>query len=489
LGYYSFEREVPVDAPTGRWQVEFRTDPASREAVQGMALRIEEFLPERMKLELDAAQRILRPGQPLRLQASGAYLYGAPAAGNRITARLAVTVEQHPLEGMPGWFFGDPTVNLPREARDVVEATLDAQGRIEQDIALPEEVKADTPVSAVVSASLFESGGRSVNRSLARVMWPADALVGVRPQFDDRDGAEANSSPGFELLRVGADGRPRPVRGLQVTLVREHRDYHWRHGDGGWEYEFSRRYENVETRTVDVGETAARLDFAVEWGEYRLDVRDPETKLVTRYPFRAGWGWGDDNRGVDARPDKVKLSLDRSGYRAGDTLEVTVTPPHPGKGLLMVESDQMLYLQEIDAKAGSTFEIPVTADWERHDVYVTALVFRGGSASSAITPARAVGVAHVPMDRRDRRVAVGLKAPEKIEPEGPLQVVLSAPQLAGKEAYATVSAVDVGILNITRYPVPDARAHFFAQRRLGVDAWDVYGRVIESYEGGAARLR
>src|SRR5690606_38807122 len=159
LGYYSFEREVPVDAPTGRWQVEFRTDPASREAVQGMALRIEEFLPERMKLELDAAQRILRPGQPLRLQASGAYLYGAPAA------------------------------NLPREARDVVEATLDAEGRIEQDIALPEEVKADTPVSAVVSASLFESGGRSVNRSLARVMWPADALVGVRPQFDDRDGA------------------------------------------------------------------------------------------------------------------------------------------------------------------------------------------------------------------------------------------------------------------------------------------------------------
>ncbi len=489
LGYYSFEREVPVDAPTGRWQVEFRTDPASREAVQGMALRIEEFLPERMKLELDAAQRILRPGQPLRLQASGAYLYGAPAAGNRITARLAVTVEQHPLEGMPGWFFGDPTVNLPREARDVVEATLDAQGRIEQDIALPEEVKADTPVSAVVSASLFESGGRSVNRSLARVMWPADALVGVRPQFDDRDGAEANSSPGFELLRVGADGRPRPVRGLQVTLVREHRDYHWRHGDGGWEYEFSRRYENVETRTVDVGETAARLDFAVEWGEYRLDVRDPETKLVTRYPFRAGWGWGDDNRGLDARPDKVKLSLDRSGYRAGDTLEVTVTPPHPGKGLLLVESDRLLYVQEIEARAGRTFRIPVTQDWERHDVYVTALVFRGGSAPSKVTPARAVGVAHVPMDRRDRRVAVGLKAPGTITPEGPLQVVLSAPQLAGKEAWATVSAVDVGILNITRYPVPDARAHFFAQRRLGVDAWDVYGRVIESYEGGAARLR
>src|SRR5690606_16831555 len=42
-GYYRFELEIPADAPTGRWQVEFRTDPDARQAVQGMTLRIEEF--------------------------------------------------------------------------------------------------------------------------------------------------------------------------------------------------------------------------------------------------------------------------------------------------------------------------------------------------------------------------------------------------------------------------------------------------------------
>src|SRR5690606_2665905 len=102
-GYYRFEREIPVEAPTGRWQVEFRTDPADKDAVQGMALRIEEFLPERMKLELDSAQARLAKGEPLRLEATGAYLYGAPAAGNRFTARLAVSVEQHPVESLPGY--------------------------------------------------------------------------------------------------------------------------------------------------------------------------------------------------------------------------------------------------------------------------------------------------------------------------------------------------------------------------------------------------
>ncbi|WP_312771441.1 alpha-2-macroglobulin family protein [Pseudoxanthomonas mexicana] len=489
-GYFSFEQAIPTEAPTGRWQVEFRTDPASKEAVQGMTLRIEEFLPERMKLDLDAAQPVLKPGEALKLKATAAYLYGAPASGYRFTAKLAVAIEQHPLDQLPGYFFGDPTMELPKDAKDIIDTTLPENGVLQEDIVLPAEAKPRSPIAAIVSGSVYETGGRTVNRTLKRVLWPANALVGIRPLFDDKDGADANANAGFEVVRVDAGGKPQPGKGLKATLVRELRDYHWNYDeDGGWDYDFTRRFENKDTRTLDVGAGASKIDFPVEWGEYRLDVFDPATGLTTRYPFRAGWSWDDQNRGLDARPDKVKLALDRTGYRAGDTLKVTVTPPHAGKGLLMVESDRMLYVQAIDAKPGSTFSIPVTKDWERHDVYVTALVFRGGSAPSKITPARAVGVVHVPMDRRDRRVAVGLSVPKQMRPEQNLPVTVSVPELAGQLAHVTVSAVDVGILNITRFPVPDANAQFFAQRRFGVDAYDIYGRVIESFEGGSAKIR
>ncbi|NUS59893.1 MAG: alpha-2-macroglobulin family protein, partial [Lysobacter sp.] len=455
-GYVRHAQAIPVDAPTGRWRIEFRTDPASKDAVQGMLLRIEEFLPERMKLDLDAPAR-LAPRQPLQLKAIGAYLYGAPAAGNRFTAKLAVAVEQHPIESLKGWFFGDPTLELPKEAKDVVDATLGADGTLSQAIALPDEAKPVSPIAAIVTGSVFESGGRSVNRTLKRVVWPAETLVGVRPLFDDKEGPDNNSNAGFELARYSADGTMRAVQGARVTLMREERDYHWSWGDdGGWDYEHTSRWKQIETRNVDLSTNAVRVAFPVEWGEYRLDVFDPTTKLTTRYPFTAGWSWGDENRGLDARPDKVKLSLDKTHYRAGDTLKVTVTPPHEGEGLLMVESDRMLFVQDIEAKPGATFEIPVTKDWERHDVYVTALVFRGGSAQSKVTPARAVGIAHVAMDRRDRTVAVGIAAPKSMRPQQKLPVVVSAPTLAGKTAHVVISAVDVGILNITRFPVPDA---------------------------------
>lgn len=506
LGYYAWNYTIPADAPTGRWQVEFRATPDGKDVVEAMTLRVEEFLPERMKLDLDTAQPVLRPGEPLKLKATAAYLYGAPADGNRFTARLAVSADQHPFanaDALPGktnaakadaykgWFFGDPTIALPKEAKDIVDDKFDAQGHYAQDIDLPDEAaKAKAPIAAVLSGSVYETGGRTVSRTIKRTLWPADTLVAVRPLFDDADGASPNGNAGFEVIRVDSAGKRVAGSGLKVSLVRERRDYLWRWNDNAWAFDYTSRYENVASKTVDVSAaSSAKVDFPVQWGGYRLQVLDPQTGLTTIYPFNAGWSWDDQNRGLDARPDKVKLALDKTSYKAGDTLKVTLTPPQPGPGVLLVESDHLLYTANVDVKAGSTFQIPVTSDWERHDVYVTALVLRGGAATEKTTPARAVGEAWVPMGRDDRKLAVNLSAPVQMLPERDMAVTIKAPQLAGKQAYATVSAVDVGILNITRFPVPDAAAYFFAQRRLGIDAYDIYGRVIEAFEGGTAKLR
>lgn len=491
LGYYAWDYAIPADAPTGRWQVEFRDSPDGKDVVDAFALRVEEFLPERMKLDLDSAQPVIRPGEPLKLIATAAYLYGAPADGNRFTARLTVAAEQHPIDALKDYYFGDPTIVLPKDAKDIIDEKFDAQGKYQQDIALPDEAKAaKAPVSAIVSGSVYETGGRTVTRVLKRTLWPAPALIGVRPLFDSKDGASPNANAGFELLRVDAAGKRLSAKGLKVALVRERRDYRWTWADKGWNYDFTPRYENVASKTLDFPATSnGKVDFPVEWGEYRLEVLDPETGLTSRYPFQAGWSWDDQNRGLDARPDKVKLALDKTSYRAGDILKVTVTPPQPGKGLLLVESDHLLHVMPIDARPGAVFSVPVTAEWERHDVYVTALVFRGGSAAEVTTPARAVGEAHVPMARADRSLNVTLSVAKQSLPERDLPVTIVARQLAGKQAFVTVSAVDVGILNITRFPVPDPFAYFFAPRRLAIDAYDLYGRVIESFEGGTAKLR
>jgi uncharacterized protein YfaS (alpha-2-macroglobulin family) len=492
LGYYSYQRTLSADAPTGRWSVEFRSDPAAAEPLGRFAFRIEEFLPERLKLALDSTVERLAPGENLPLSVDGDYLYGAPAAGNRFTAEVFYRHDLHPVTSKADFFFGDPTIELPKEPQAAIDAKLGDDGLLSEEIAvLPDGPEVTSPVQVLVAGSVFEGGGRAVRRSLTRTIWPADVLVGVRPLFDIEDGADANGTAGFEIVRVDAAGTMKAAAALQIKLIREDREFHWTWNDGqGWRSDFTRRYETkAETTLALDGNAAGKFSSPVTWGEYRLEITDPETGLTMRYPFTAGWSWNDDNVGVDARPDKVKLALDKSGYRAGDVLTVTLTSPHDGPGVLLVESDKLLYRVDIEARKDATFEIPVSEEWERHDVYITALVFRPQGSDQRTGPGRAIGVAHVPMARSDRRAAVELKAPERSRPGDNIDVGISAPEFAGQTAYVVVEAVDIGILNLTNYPVPDAADYFLAQRGLSVESWDLYGRVIERLQGERARLR
>ncbi len=491
LNYFEFSQVIPADAPTGLWQLEFRLDPASKDSVQAFPFHVEEFLPERLKVEISSPQQQLAPGQPLKMQVASSYLYGAPAAGNRFTAKLLLAPQVHPVAKLPDTFFGNPLVDLPKSADDVLDAKLDARGTLQRDVALPEDVKPTAPLAVTLSGSVYESGGRAVTRLLKRTYWPAAELVGVRPLFDPKQGAASEAPAGFEILRANAAGQLLAGQHLQVRLHRELRDFYWLYErDDGWKSNANQRLQLIEEKDVDVAAgSVARVEFPVQWGSYRVEVYDPATKLTTVFPFFAGYSWEDENLGKEARPDKVKLALDKARYRVGDTLKVTVTPPHVGPGVLLVESDHLLYAKDIDAKAGATFSIPVTADWQRHDVYVTALVFRGGQAIEHTTPARAMGIAHVAIERNDRRIPLKLTAPSMMRPGNPLDVNVQAGDLAGKQAFVTLSAVDQGVLNITDYAVPDAWAWMFAQRALGVDAFDLYSRIIEAMDGVVGKLR
>ena len=60
---------------------------------------------------------------------------------------------------------------------------------------------------------------------------------------------------------------------------------------------------------------------------------------------------------------------------------------------------------------------------------------------------------------------------------------------ANEDAFVTVAAVDVGILNLTRYEAPDPDGWYFGQRQLGLEIRDLYGRLIDGSLGATGKLR
>ena len=495
-GYYKKAIELPADAATGFWNLELRADPAAKVASTVMRIGVEEFLPERMKLDLATKAEQLAPeSQGWQIDLAGNYLYGAPAAGNKLLGVVNTERNRNPLEKkLPGFIFGDADEDTVRSRNELEETALDGEGKASVSVDLSPVQKRRSPFTVRATLSLLESGGRPVVRSIERTWWPAPVLVGLRPMFVGAYAREGSNAE-FEVAVADTAANLKAGTALPVRIFRENRNWYWRFDDQrGWHSGYNETDELVATTQVSVpAGSRGKLLVPVKYGRYRVEVLNPETKLITRYRFYAGWSAKDDEtQGV--RPDRVALKLDKPAYADGETAKLTITPPHAGEALITVEGDKLLWSRRMSLPAdGSTIDIPIAAEWKRHDLYVTAMVLRPGSAGekggAGVTPARALGLAYLPLERGNRKLNVAMEAPKKMAPDQPLKVKIKVPDAKGQSAMVTLSAVDVGILNITSFKSPDPHGFFFAKLRYGHDLYDVYGRLIEAMAGQKGKLK
>ncbi|EST75253.1 alpha-2-macroglobulin domain-containing protein [Escherichia coli ECA-0157] len=503
-GLYHLTWPLDSNAATGMWHIRANT---GDNQYRMWDFHVEDFMPERMALNLTGEKTPLTPNDEVKFSVVGYYLYGAPANGNTLQGQLFLRPLREAVSALPGFEFGDIAAENLSRTLDEVQLTLDDKGRGE--VSTESQWKeTHSPLQVIFQGSLLESGGRPVTRRAEQAIWPADALPGIRPQFASKSVydyrtdstvkqpiVDEGSNAAFDIVYSDAQGVKKAVSGLQVRLIRERRDYYWNWSeDEGWQSQFDQKdlIENEQTLDLKADETG-KVSFPVEWGAYRLEVKAPN-EAVSSVRFWAGYSWQDNSDGSGAvRPDRVTLKLDKASYRPGDTIKLHIAAPTAGKGYAMVESSEgPLWWQEIDVPAqGLDLTIPVDKTWNRHDLYLSTLVVRPGDKSRSATPKRAVGVLHLPLGDENRRLDLALETPAKMRPNQPLTVKIKASTKNGekpKQVNVLVSAVDSGVLNITDYVTPDPWQAFFGQKRYGADIYDIYGQVIEG-QGRLAALR
>ena len=226
----------------------------------------------------------------------------------------------------------------------------------------------------------------------------------------------------------------------------------------------------------------------MEWGRYRLEVSSLDAGgPATSIAFDAGYYVASDSAET---PDALEIALDRENYAAGETAKLRVSPRFAGEMLVAIGTDRLVETINVTVPAeGGEVEIPVKAEWGA-GAYVTATLFRPGSAQESRMPMRAIGTTWLQVTPGERELKVSIELPEKTTPNQrfsiPVSVIGAA---AGEEVFATVAPVDVGILNLTRYEAPDPVSWYFGQRQLGLEIRDIYGNLIDGSQGvfGAVR--
>ena len=480
--------DIGGDAMTGTWRARLHADPKAP-AIASLAFLVEDFVPERLDMTLAPAVAALRPDTPAAIKTEGRFLYGPPAAGLALEGEVVVKASAKELPGLAGYRFG-----LAEEKPAAVRAAIEglpqtgADGKAEVTVVLPAFPHTARPLEADVILKLRETGGRTIERTVTLPVETGAPRIGVKPLFG-ADGAPEGEPAGFEVVMLDAEGKRTAAKGLAWTLTRLETSWQWYSRDGHWAYEPVTFKRKAATGTVDVApDAAARIETRPGWGRYRLEVAGTGADApVTSILFSAGWYGGDD---TPDSPEMLDVALDKPAYKPGETAKLRIASKTGGTALVAVLGSGLHAVKEVAvAKGGAEVEIPVGADWGA-GAYATAFLYRPMDEAQKRMPGRAIGTAWLALDAAARNLKVTLAAPERVKSGALLKVPVAVDGLgAGEEARLTVAAVDAGILNLTRFEPPAPERWFGAQRKLGVELRDYYGRLIDGMRAERGALR
>jgi len=498
FGVIELEYPISGSAPRGYWAVRVVGFHSSDQ----LRFQVEDFVPETMELSfnhdrLDVLQ--LTQSKAIELPIAGHYLYGAPADGNTLSIEVETTPIHRPLTQHSAYFFGSRSGISKSYAFDDIEldtsgeATLTlSQAMLSGDLNEPTE-GIQVPSRITWWATLFESGGRALERQYNSIWWPYPYFVGIKPLEED---VKENSVASFSLIRSASDGSLESQGRINVLVERTEHNSYWTYTDQrGWFFERESRSYPVWQEQISLVSNEAQLEVPVEWGDYTVTLTD-ELGGITTYRFRAGSNWYNRvmNAEQEANPERASIVMHGDFVHPGGTVNATVTSPIQGHGIWTVETDRILESGTFELN-GETSDIRITIPeaLDRHDAYVTVFVVSREGESETIRQ-RAFGIEPLVLDRRQEQLQLSFDIESPWQPQSTQRVLVQVEDGLGQpvsgEVMLQLAAVDLGAINVSNYAPANLWESFYGQRGLGLSGVsDIYGYVLEPSDRESARIR
>jgi uncharacterized protein YfaS (alpha-2-macroglobulin family) len=462
---------LPPSIMTGLYTLEVLT--GNDVLLTSRQVSVEEFIPDRLKVTVTAAPTTVRPAETVNAKITALNLFGPPAAGRKFEVEFSLKAKSFSAKEYPGYNFdiqagsgrsalADLAEQFPHERR---EGETDAAGRGTATYVMP-DVRDMGTLQGTAFATIFDETGRPVNRLATFEVQTQKAMFGI-----ERIGGLVGTHQDVPIQFVALTPTGKPTAATaQVTIVRKLWETVLERQGDRYVYNSQRREEVLSSKEFTV-EGTSKIFFRPQYsGEYEVRIMRPEaSSYVAEYFYAYGSGDTAGNSFEVNNEGEVIIEADKPKYEPGETAQLLLKTPFPGRILVTVERDRVLdhFYVDTDQKSARV-SIPIRGG-HVPNIYVTATAIRPITDNSLpLTVAR--GFVPLTVEKPSTHLPLTLKAAVQSRS----QVFQTIEVRTAPGAQVTLAVVDEGILQRKDYRTPDPHAYFYQKRALEVGAFDIY---------------
>ena len=171
---------------------------------------------------------------------------------------------------------------------------------------------------------------------------------------------------------------------------------------------------------------------------------------------------------------ELTVKLNKTNYHADDTIEMQITAPYTGAGLITLERDNVYAYQWFKTNTTSSVQSIKIPENFQGDGYVNIAFVRAWDSNEIFISPLSYSVLPFIVDQDSSTIKIALNAPAKVKPGESLPISYST----NAPAKLVIYAVDQGILQVTNYTPPNPLNYFFRKHALGVSTSQIVGPDI-----------
>ena len=479
FGTVTVNINIPDYALTGAYTANLMV-PGSKEKIGSVQFSVEEFMPDRLKVKIEADDKRFKLGEVYSIQVKAEEFFGAPAEGRNIEVFYRLRAHEIKPKGFSDYSFTDSTKSYTPHTTTLGDRSSDKDGIAEFSLEIPSEVSAPSGLVCEIKAVVKEIGGRAVTTYTERPVESYPYYIGIRKASEGHAilGQEAR----FEYVVVSADGKKIDTPQLEASIYKVVWNSTLKKDDtGSYRYISESTEELVKTETIKTSE-GSYLFTPNLWGDYiiRIKGKDKNSHSVSLKFYCAYSGY---MPWAMQRPDRLELKFDKPYYAVGDTAMLTVQSPFKGKALITISKDKIITSNIVDLE-NQVQEIPITIKEEyMPNAYCAVTVIRPVDPKQDWISYRAYGITPIGIDNTANKLNVNISSPASTQPKEKIKVDLVVKDSQGLPARAEIALVlvDEGILSLTNFKTPDPFEFFYGQRGNSIVTSDIYSLLIPEF--------